>query len=237
MRGLIYTFLTGLSFLVGIYLNKIFKNKNNASAFAVSLALVVLLNLICFDIFPEVLENMNFITIIFIILGIMILKIFDLFIPNHTHHHNEDHDDKKEHNEHLNHISVITIFALTLHNIIECMALFTITNINFKAGTLMLVGIILHNIPLGFQIGSSLKKTKPIYLLILLLSGFLGGIISFLTNDINITNYVLSFTLGMLLYLSIFELLPEFIHNIKNKYLAYGTILGIIIILILNIYF
>ena len=64
MKGLIYTFLTGISFLGGIYLNKVFKSKSNASAFSVSLALVVLLNLICFDILPEVLENINIIDVI-----------------------------------------------------------------------------------------------------------------------------------------------------------------------------
>ena len=164
MKGLIYTFLTGISFLGGIYLNKVFKSKNNASAFSVSLALVVLLNLICFDILPEVFENINIISVIFVILGVVILKVFDLFIPNHTHHHNEEHDDKKEHNAHLEHISIITILALTLHNIVECMALFTITENNFKAGSLMFLAIILHNIPLGFQIGASFKKIKPIKL-------------------------------------------------------------------------
>ena len=237
MIGLTYTFLTGIFFLVGIYLNKFFKNKNNANCFAVALAFIILLNLICFDVFPEVIENINVISIVFIFLGIILLKVFDLFIPSHTHYHNEMHDDKKEHDAHLEHISIITILALTLHNIIECMALYSLTFSDAKAGLLMFLGIILHNVPLGFQIGNSLKNTKIIYILILVFSGFLGGIISYLIGDITIANYILSFTLGMLIYLSIFELFHELISKIKNKYSIYGIILGVIIILILNFYF
>jgi zinc transporter, ZIP family len=237
LLGLFYTFLTGVFFLIGIYLNKIFKNKENATAFAVSLAFVVLLNLICCDIIPEILEEINFISIIFIIIGICILKLFDLFIPNHTHNHSEKNDDKLQHSAHLTHISIITILALTLHNIVECMALFTVTNSNIKAGSFMFLAIILHNIPLGFQIGNSIKKSNVFYILILVFSGFFGGIISFFIGTISITNYILSFTLGMLLYLFIFELFKEFIHEIKNKYSIIGIIIGIIIILVLNIYF
>ena len=59
---------------------------------------------------------------------------------------------------------------------------------------------------------------------------------SLLFKDIpeSITIYLLSFTLGMLIYLTIFELLKEVVQNIKNKYTYFGFIIGIILIIILR---
>ena len=126
--------------------------------------------------------------------------------------------------------------ALLLHNVIENMALFNVTISNFKAGLLMCIGIGLHNIPLGFEIGSNLKNKGKFNIFILTISGFIGGIISLLYKDIpeSITIYLLSFTLGMLIYLTIFELLKEVVQNIKNKYTYFGFIIGIILIIILR---
>ena len=126
--------------------------------------------------------------------------------------------------------------STSINNVIENMALFNVTISNFKAGILMCLGIGLHNIPLGFQIGSNLKNKGKFNIFILTISGFIGGIISLLFKDIpeSITIYLLSFTLGMLIYLTIFELLKEVMQNIKNKYTYFGFIIGIILIIILR---
>ena len=52
--GLLLTLITGLFFLLGIILNKVFKNIDDISVLGVSLAFIVLINLIIFDIIPEV---------------------------------------------------------------------------------------------------------------------------------------------------------------------------------------
>ena len=235
--GLLLTFITGAFFLLGIILNKVCKNKKNVSVLAISLAFVVLLNLIGLDLMPEVFSEVTFIRILFIVLGFLLLKIMDLFVPHHEHHHKEKKDNVKEHNNHLEHISVITILALTLHNVVECMALYNVTVNSFSAGILMCLAIGLHNIPLGFQIGGSLKEHKKLYIGILSLSGFSGGVLSLIIGSIPEiwTVYILCFTLGMLLYLTFFELLKEVISSLKNVYSLYGIIIGIILIVITNL--
>ena len=231
--GILLSFITGLFFVLGIFLNRIIKNKNNISKLAISLAFVVILNLIIFDIIPEVFENFKFIYNLYILFGLFLLKIIDLFVPHHDHEHHEKNDNIKEHNMHLEHISIITILSLSLHNVIECMALSTVSKSSLMSGIMMCLGIALHNIPLGFQIGNSLKKHRSIYTIILMLSGVVGAIIcAIITIPASVTNFILCFTLGMLLYLAFFELASETIKSIKNKYTIYGIIIGVVVIVL-----
>lgn len=231
---LLLTLLTGLFFLVGSLLNKIIKNKN-ISVLSISLAFIIILNLLLFDIGPEIFESFSVYNLLIILIGLIILKILDLYIPNHSHHHDEKNDNKKEHDNHLKHISVITIIALTVHNVIENIALYNISN-NLKAGILMCIGIGLHNIPLGLQIGGSLES-KKVSLSILTLSGFVGGLIGLLIGSISpfFENLILCLTFGMLLYLIIFEFLKEIWSSRKNIYTLYGIIIGVILIIITNL--
>lgn len=231
---LLLTLLTGLFFLVGSLLNKIIKNKN-ISVLSISLAFIIILNLLLFDIGPEIFESFSVYNLLIILIGLIILKILDLYIPNHSHHHDEKNDNKKEHDNHLKHISVITIIALTVHNVIENIALYNISN-NLKAGILMCIGIGLHNIPLGLQIGGSLEN-KKVSLSILTLSGFVGGLIGLLIGSISpfFENLILCLTFGMLLYLIIFEFLKEIWSSRKNIYTLYGIIIGVILIIITNL--
>jgi zinc transporter ZupT len=231
---LLLTLLTGLFFLVGSLLNKIIKN-NNISVLSISLAFIVILNLLLFDIGPEIFESFSIYNLLIVIIGLIILKILDLYIPNHSHHHDEKNDNKKEHYNHLKHISIITIIALTIHNIIENIALYNISN-NLKAGILMCIGIGLHNVPLGLQIGGSLES-KKVSLSILTLSGFVGGLIGLLIGSISpfFENLILCLTFGMLLYLILFEFLKEIWSSRKNIYTYYGIIIGVILIIITNL--
>ena len=235
--GLLFTLITGVFFLLGIILNNVCKNKKNVSYLAIALAFVVLLNLIFLDLVPEVFEEISFTKFLYILLGFILLKIMDLFIPHHIHHHKEKKDNIKEHNNHLEHISIITILALTLHNVIECMALYNIAINNIVSGLLMCLAIGLHNIPLGFQIGGSLKNNRKIYIGVLTFSGFAGGVFSLMIGNLSevIISYILCFTLGMLLYLTFFELLKEVLSSLKKTYTIYGMVIGIILVVITNL--
>lgn len=236
MKALLLTVITGVFFLMGILFNKICKGNKNINILSIALSFVILLYLIIFDILPEISESFNFYALLFILLGLVLLKILDFFVPQHDHHHKDKNDNKKEHDNHLNHIGTITIIALLLHNILENMALYNVAIKDFKSGMFMCLGIGLHNLPLGFQIGSNLKKENNFNIFILTISGLVGGLINLFIGNISevITTYLLSFTLGMLIYLTFFELFKEMIENIKNRYTYYGIILGVIIIILLR---
>lgn len=248
IAALLITLIAGLLFLIGTLIIKKVKNKDIVFKFSSALAFSVIFCLIILDIIPEITEsfksfgfNKQIIYFLsFTLIGIIILKILDNLVPVHSHHHEVNEKNNIEHNNHIYHIGLVTSIALMLHNIIEGMAIFTISLSNIKLGLMMCIGVGLHNIPLGMEISSSLdysnKKllNKVIIYILLSLSTVLGGFIIILFNNINniLLGILLSITCGMLIYILCFELLNEVKANIKSKSTILGLIVGILMMLI-----
>ena len=227
--ALLLTLFSGLFFLIGIIVYKYISNKVAFSRMSIACACVVIIGLISFDLVPEIIEASNLWSIIFIGIGLLALIFIDRLLPHHEHEHHENDEEKKEHIEHMEHVSLITI--------IEGMALYGVSTSNIKSGLIMLIGIGLHNLPFGFQIAPSLKNKKNITLVILLvLSGFIGGLIFSIFGSLSETLeiIILSLTCGMLLHILLFELLKEVYEEIHKKETIYGIIIGIIILIIIN---
>ena len=241
--GLVLTLIAGLFFLIGGLISLKVKNKDKLNAFSIALAFIIIINLLIMDLFPEIFEllenyDLSFnilVILVFGALGILILKIIDFFIPDHHHEHHDDEIDKKEHISHIKHIGTLTLISLILHNLLEGFAIAGMTLNNLEIGLMICFSVALHNIPLGTTIFSSLDIHKnKLLVTILTLSSFIGGLIFLLIG--NISNLVLAvisiITLGMLIYISLFELLPELWQNKKKKESIMGLVTGIIIIII-----
>ena len=241
LYSVILTLIAGLFFLLGGLISKKFKNKEVLNHFSIALAFIIMLNLIFTDLIPESLELLEayktssriFMIISFIILGILILKILDFFIPDHHHEHHEEEKNIKEHISHEKHIGTLTVISLILHNILEGFAIFGLSLNDFKLGLMICISVALHNIPLGTHIFSSLSLNKNKGLIsILTLSSLIGGIIFLIVGEISnlLLAIITCITLGMLIYIEIFELLPEMLHSIKKKETIIGLIVGLIIL-------
>jgi len=241
--GLFLALISGLFFIVGLIISKTVKNKEKLSYFAISLAFIVMLNLIIFDLIPEVFEifeNKLLIAFVLVLFGIGVLKVFDMFIPDHHHNHHDNEKNHHEHNSHVYHIGLVTLISLILHNIIEGIAIYGLTAYNLESGLFMCAGVALHNIPLGIEIALSLEKLKDkknsnkIFITLLALSSLLGALIVSLFGTISelLLGIVSSITLGMIIYIAFFELLQEILNNRKHKEVYYGIITGVIIIII-----
>lgn len=239
--GVGLTLITGVFFLIGGLISKRFKNKEALNHFSIALAFIIMLNLIFTDLIPETLELLEdykaisriIVIIAFIILGILLLKILDFFIPDHHHDHHDNEKNIKEHLSHEKHIGTLTVISLILHNILEGFAIFGMSLNDFKLGLMICLSVALHNIPLGTHIFSSLSFEKNRGLIgILTLSSLIGGLIFLIVGEIS--NLVLAIitciTLGMLIYIEIFELFPEMLHSIKKKETQIGIVLGLIIL-------
>ena len=239
--ALLLTIITGLFFIIGLILNYYFKDKKDFINFSISLSFFIILGLIIFDLIPEVREYYleykgNDILLIsgFIISGILILKIIDLFIPHHSH---EEEIKNKTHDNHLYHIGIVTSLAIILHNILEGILIYEVALKGIKEGILISLGVALHNIPMGMQISSSLqaKKEKILVFSLLVISGLLGALIIIVLST-NIKSYIMgplmAITIGMLIYIVIFELLTEIVHNRKRIATILGCITGIIIVIL-----
>ena len=180
---------------------------------------------------PECLELVDnkLIILLYALIGIVLLKLLDLFIPDHEHKSNKK--------DHMEHIGVISFIALFIHNIIESTAIYTASLTNTSLGLMMAIGVSFHNIPLGIQISSMIKNKKEKLLLTTGLTfSSLVGIILLNLLKITLSDGVLcvliSITLGMLIYISLFELLCEVKENIKKKELQLGIFSGIVLVII-----
>lgn len=255
--GLLTTILLGIFILIGAFIALLIRKQDKVIDFSIGLAFGVIVMLIITDLLPEVFESFGlskiYIGIICGVLGFLLLMGLDYLVPDHHHTHNHNHHhghcnhkmSKKESTENLVHIGVITTLALALHNIIEGMAVYTTSLSDPSLSIALAIGVGFHNIPLGMVIASSLytgdnkdkSKSKTILLLALAsISTFIGGLIMYMFKLTEISEILLgillSFTLGMLIFIVGDELLPRIV-NTKNKKMTYfGIILGIVILLI-----
>lgn len=237
------TLSTGLFFLLGLLISRFAKKKEEIITFSIGLALSVTLGMIFFDLIPECFKIFKEYSLLeqilrigsMVLLGIILLKVLDLFVPTHTHHHEENENNHEEHMSHLKHIGIVTSLALFIHNILEGAAIFTASLTSVSMGLLMMAGVSLHNIPLGIEIASALEKKQKGFFLLLVLSPFLGAILVFsLPASISslLEGYLICLSLGMMLYLAIFELFFEFLAHIHKKEGFLGLICGMIIMCI-----
>lgn len=244
IKALILTIFVGFFFLIGIVVPKFFSNKEKLLSLTTGITFVIMLFLILADLLPETIEVLEIvknpkyisIAIVFIIVGFFILKVLDAFVPEHHHEHHEKHDNKIEHNNHSFHIGFITAISLMIHNILEGISIYITGMSDLKTGLLMAISVGCHNLPLGIEIAASMeatnkkKITKYITFLLLILSSFFGAFILFIIKkELNpiVEGILLSLTIGMLLYISIMELLPEIAKNFRKKEVKIGVILGI----------
>ena len=242
--GLLTTLLLGIFIILGASIAFLINKKERVVDFSLGLAFGVIVMLIITHLLPETIESLGlkyiYLFLLFTIIGYGALKLLDNFIPDH------DDDgkgmDKKELRENLIHIGVITSIALILHNIIEGMAVYSSVLSDASLGLVMTIGIGFHNIPLGmviagtfYQSNENINKTM-LSILLVSLSTFVGGLTMFFLGLTEISPIVsgtlLSVTLGMLLFISISELLPR-IKATKNKKVTYvGIVVGVMIQLI-----
>ncbi len=238
MFQLLLPLVSGLFFLIGIFVYRLVKHKKELTIVSMACAMVVITGLIVGDLIPHLLEINNYLLIIFVFVGLLFILLLDKLIPHHHHEHHENDEETHDHQEHIKHISIITIMALLLHNFVEGMGLYGVAMDNYKSGILMCIGISLHNLPFGFQIASyNEKSSNKLLIALLVLSGLLGGLTIYLFGNVNhfVEGIIIAITLGMIMHILVFELFNEVWTNIKKKETYCGIIIGILILIIINI--
>lgn len=238
MYGLLFTFLVGIFFLVVLFVSKFLQQKKNFLVFLLGLTFSLMIGMALFGLIPEAIEVLsslkNYYLIIFIssLGGFLITLILDKFVPDHHEH------DEKINKNNLMHISIMTTLAIVIHNFVEGASLYTVTLNNPKTGFLMFIATILHNIPFGLTIMLSLKgkiKGRNLVLLTSLVLSTLAGAIfvNLFTLKETILGILISITMGMILYISLFEIFGEIKQAKNNKYNYLGIISGLIIVILL----
>lgn len=240
MNGLIVTFVLGMFLLIGVLGVKLVKNNHMIEQLSIAIALGAMLSLVGAELIPEVCETFGlkgaWVIVVSAMVGVLILKLLDRFVPEHDHDHKTQHESTAEN---VIHIGTVSAVAIILHNMIEGMAVYSMTMENLKVGMLVAFGVGLHNIPMGMLIYSTLekeRKEKKILILILaVLSTFAGGALMALISPVLsefVIGILICITLGMLLYIILFELIPYLLHSGHKVRSAMGIVVGVLVVLI-----
>ena len=231
ITAFILTTLAGLSTLIGTIPILIKQNKNIIVS-ALSFAAGVMITVSITDLIPEGINYLNktykiipsiLILSIFITLGIIISMTIDKYI-----------DREGE----LYKVGIISMLAIILHNIPEGIATYLSGEFNFKLGLSLTIAIALHNIPEGISIalpiyyGTKSRGKALLYTLFSALSEPLGALLAYLFLSKIITNNIMGILMGLIagimIQISIYELLPTSL-KLKNKKLTLlSFILGIL---------
>lgn len=180
------------------------------------------------------------------LLGIVFLLVLDSSIP-HMHLESEKPEGMKSKLKK----TTMMIFAVTLHNIPEGMAvgvtfagaLLGNTGITMAGALTLAIGIAIQNFPEGAIISIPLKSegiSKSRAFLYGALSGIvepIGAIITiFLTNAVvPILPYLLSFAAGAMIYVVVEELIPESQAGEHSNIGTIGVAIGFVIMMILDV--
>ena len=179
------------------------------------------------------------------LLGILFLLVLDSIIP-HLH---PSHDQPEGMKSNL-HKSSMLVFAVTLHNIPEGMAvgivfagmLANASTVTFAQALALSIGIAIQNFPEGAIISMPLKETgisKVKAFIYGTLSGIVEPIAGALTIFISASvssclPYILSFAAGAMMYVVVEELIPETAQGKHSNLGTVGFAIGFVLMMILD---
>ncbi len=235
---LLLSLLAGLSTLIGIIFIYIRTNKvEEYIVFFLSFSMTMMISISLFELIPNSIINMIneykcygiIISILIFLLGYQSVYFINKKIKNN--------------NSSLYRIGILSMISLILHNIPEGIAVFMSAYKNIKLGLKICIAIILHNIPEGISIALPLYfsgESRGVCIKYTLLSAIaepLGALLSFIFLRRVVTNislsYILLFVSGIMICLSINDILKEIIKYNHKKYMIIGIFFSLIISLLL----
>jgi ZIP family zinc transporter len=175
-------------------------------------------------------------------IGIVFIGIVDLLVPEAENPHNfEGIDEPRSPDEqhHLLRAGVMTALAIGIHNFPEGLATFASALSDLQLGIFIALAIAIHNIPEGIAVSipifyaTSNKNKAFVYSFLSGLSEPVGALIGYLLLMPFLTPGVLAGTLafvaGIMVYISLDELLPM-AHRYGHGHLVIsGVVLGMLI--------
>lgn len=234
---IIITSIAGLSTLLGNLLLFIdSKYKDRLISFSMGLAFIVMFSLSIFELIPEgirlvtgrlLVYEIFFYSLLLLLLGYMFVVLIDNKI---------DSDSK------LYRIGVLSMVSLLIHNIPEGIICAISSANNIDIGLKMSFAIMIHNIPEGICISlpiyySTKSRGKAfLYTIISSLGEILGAVITmlFLYKYINncIMYMIFIITAGIMITLSVGKILKEGVDLKMFKWLIFGVLIGLCVIVI-----
>lgn len=175
-------------------------------------------------------------------LGIALIGIIDYLVPEEENPHDYpeyDSSDSQFHKDKLMRTGILTALAIGIHNFPEGLATFAAALSDIKLGMFIAFAIAIHNIPEGIAVSVPIfyatgNKNKAFFYSFLSgLSEPVGAVIGFLLLSSFLSPALLAGTLafvaGIMIYISLDELVPM-AHRYGHGHLAIlGVIMGMLI--------
>jgi zinc transporter, ZIP family len=184
-----------------------------------------------------------FVTTVSFFAGIAIIAIIDKLVPEHENPHEvrcvTDACSEKRKNSELYRMGMFSAMAIAIHNFPEGLATFTSAIQNPQLGISIAIAIAIHNIPEGIAVSVPIyyatgdKKKAFKYSFLSGLSEPVGGLLGYflLVNLFNESMYGIIFAVvaGIMVYISLDELLPTAEKYGEHHIAIYGLISGMIV--------
>ena len=232
---LLLSFIAGISTVLGsLFILFRIRKVGEFVVFSLSFSLGIMTLISIFDLipssYPVIINNYGFIYGIIIFILVFLLGYQSVKLIN---------DRIKDNNSSLYKIGILSMISLVLHNFPEGIAVFIGALTNTSIGIKLCIAIMLHNIPEGIAISVPLyysgveKKKVFIYTLFSGLSEPLGALLAYFIfkNFINevFLSVVLVFVSGLMVSLSLNDILSEIKKYNKFKYMIYGLLASIVV--------
>lgn len=239
---LILSTLAGLSTLIGaipIFFKIKEKNLSKFISFCLSFSIAIMISISILDLIPtSFFEIVNFYgigkTLIILLIAFIISYIIITYLSSLVEKESKGIDLYK--------LGILNMIVLILHNLPEGIATFLSSYHSIDLGLRLSIAIMLHNIPEGISIavpiyyatGSRRKAIKST--LISGLSEPLGAILAFVFLKKFVSELMISIVLivvaGLMITLSIQEMLPRALKYKENKWIYLGLIIGTILVIV-----
>jgi ZIP family zinc transporter len=236
---LLISFLSGSTTVIGALLAVFLKGKKSYVSLGVGFSSGIMIAISFLELLATALQMIDeFFVILAFALGFMLVLIIDIRLP-HMHLIEE-----KGPSGHLIKISYLVAIGIIIHDFPEGFAMASSFWVEVRLGLLVALGIAMHNIPEEFALAVPLVLTKKTKLLLefLVLSALaepLGAICGIaLTSLIPQFNApLLAFAAGVMVFVSVDELVPLSYEHDGMHYFAIGLITGITSFMVLSTLF
>lgn len=254
-HNLLYAFLitlfAGLSTGIGSAL-AVFTKKTNTKflSFALGLSAGVMIYISFVELFPQAIELISttapnqaeLYTALVFFVGIAVIFVIDMVIPDadnpHELHKVEDMQ-KSQNSAALRRLGIMTALAIAIHNFPEGIATFATAMVSPELAIPIAVAIAIHNIPEGIAVSIPIyyatgSRKKAFWLS--LSSGMaepIGGLVGFLLLRQYLDSFglgiIMAIVAGIMVYISVDELLPGAEKYGQHHYAIVGFIVGMAI--------
>lgn len=244
IAALILTAIAGLSTGIGSTIAYfIRKPKTIYLSFSLGLSAGVMIYVSFMELLPEALETVGQIRgLAAFFTGIAFIGLIDMLIPEAENpHHYEGLDDTttKKVDRRLMRTGLLTALIIAIHNFPEGLAIFGTAFSNVKLGLFITVAIAIHNIPEGISVSVLIlhatgNKNKAFaYSFLSGVSEPVGAIVGYLILLPFLTPLLLAalsaFIAGIMVYISVDELLPMAHRYGHGHTVILGIVLGMLI--------